>query len=334
MVSFFLHLPFAAYCISLKTLLENLLEPNYPRAALGIEREGVTALALQREGRRRFGIKQAATVELPEHLLTPNFIEKNISSTAEMLVFLEEVVTNAGLMRQKRWSISLPSGTARAAILTLDGGEPASKNELTEILDWKSENTFGVPAGEMRIARRKINSDAASGKARYFATAVKLSVIDEYETLFERLGWQAGLVLPRAVGEANWLRRGDKNKKHDSMLISSQPDGFVALLMRGDEPTAVRSVTCAESEIDDEIFRLLMFYRDRLGGDRSEGFLENLLLIGRDLTPTRLKEIAAEALGRTLGVLRPEDVGLNIPNQTLTFDEVAAPAGLASLGWK
>lgn len=312
-------------------MLENLLEPNYPRAALGIEREAVTALALQKEGRGRFGIKQAATVELPEHLLTPNFIEQNIRSTAEMLVLLEEVVSNAGLRRQKRWSVSLPSNTARTAILTVDS-EPASKDELAQILDWKSENTFGIPAGEMRIARRKIAADA-SGKTRYFATAVKLSVVDEYETLFERLGWQAGLVLPRAVSEANWLRR-DKNDRRDSMLISSQPDGFVALLMRGDEPNVVRSVTCTESERDDEIFRLMMFYRDRLGDDRNENFLENLLVVGRELTASRLKEIAAEALGRTLEVLRPEDVGLNIPNQSLTFDEIAAPAGLAALGWK
>lgn len=311
-------------------MLENLLEPNYPRAALGIERDGVTALALQKEGRGRFGIKQAATLELPEHLLTPNFIEQNIKSTAEMLVLLEEVVANAGLRKQKRWSIALPSSTARAAILTVDS-EPASKDELAQILDWKSENTFGIASGEMRISRRKIASDV-NGKARYFATAVKLSVIDEYETLFERLGWQAGLILPRAVCEANWI--SGKNKGGDSMLISSQSDGFVALMMRGGEPTVVRSVTCADNERDDEIFRLLMFYRDRLGNDRSENFLEKMLVVGNDLTAERLREIAAEALGRTLDILRPEDVGLNIPNQALTFDEVAAPAGLAALGWK
>jgi len=311
-------------------VLENLTQPNYPKAALGLEKESVTALALQKEGKGRYGIKQAATVELPEHLLMPSFIEKNINSPAEMTALLEEAVTNAGLRRQKRWSVSLPSNTARASILTLDT-EPASKDELSQVLDWKAENTFGIPAGEMRITRQKIASDA-SGKSRYFATAVKLSVIDEYETLFEMLGWQAGLILPRAVSEAGWLF--DKNKKSDSLLISSQPDGFVALILRGDEPTVVRSVTCTESEREDEIYRLLMFYRDRLGDDKSENFLEKLLVVGKDLPPARLKEIAAEALGKTLNILRPEDVGLNIPIQTLTFDEVAAPAGLAALGWK
>ena len=309
-------------------MLENLTQPNYPRAALGLEQTSVTALALQKEGRGRFGIRQAATVELPANLLVPNFIERNISSADEMLVLLEEAVTNAGLLKQKRWSVSLPSNTARTAILTLET-EPASKNELEEILDWKSEQTFGVSSGEMRISRRKIKADKTS-KARYFATAVKLSVIDEYETLFERLGWRAGLIMPRAVSEANWLV--DAKSKSDSLLISSQSDGFVALLLRGDEPNVVRSVTCTESETDDEIYRLLMFYRDRFG-DANENSLEKLLVVGRNFAPARLKEIADEALGKTLAILRPEDVGLSMPEQSFSFDDLAAPAGLAALGW-
>ena len=311
-------------------MFESLTQPNYPRAALGLEKGNVTALALQKEGKGRFGVKQAATSELPDHLLTPSFTEKNISSANEMLVLLEEVISTAGLRKQKRWSVSLPSNTARTAILTLED-EPAAKEELSDILDWKAETTFGVPSGEMRISRRKIKSDSA-GKTRYFATAVKLSVIDEYENLFEMLGWKAGLILPRAVSEANWLI--DKKNQSDALLISSQADGFTTLLLRGDEPTVVRSVTCTEDERDDEIFRLLMFYRDRFGDASNENFLEKLLVIGKEFTPSRLKEITAEALGKTLDILRPEDVGLSLPVENLNFNDLAAPAGLAALGWK
>ena len=39
-----------------------MFQPNYPKAALGLEKEFITALALQKEGRRQFGIKQAATI--------------------------------------------------------------------------------------------------------------------------------------------------------------------------------------------------------------------------------------------------------------------------------
>lgn len=310
-------------------MFSTLTQPNYPKAALGLEAETVTALALQKEGRSRFGIKQAATVELPEHLLAPNFIERNIINYEEMMVFIEEAVVNAGLKKNKRWSVSLPGNTARTAILTLDT-VPASNQELEEVLDWKSETTFGAPAGEMRITRRKIKPDK-NGNRRFFATAVKLSVIDEYETMFERFGWQAGLILPRALSEANWLI--DEKSNIDQMLISSQSDGFTALLMRGTEPTVVRSVTCSPDETDDEIFRLLMFYRDRIADADKGEHLETILAVGENLIPKKIQKIAEDALGSTLQILRPDDVGLNIPVGSLKFNDLAAPAGAAALGF-
>lgn len=308
-------------------MLSALTRPNYPKAALGLEQSGVTALALQKESRGQYSIKQAATVELPKRLLNPNFIERNIADSIQLNALIDEALINSGLVNQKNWSVALPSNTARTGILTLES-EPVSKQELEEILDWKSEQVFGAPAGEMRISRQKISPDS-EGKSRYFATAVKLSIVDEYEILFESKGWKTGLILPRVVSEANWLMNSDKS---DSLLISSQFDGFTALLLRGNEPTVVRNVTCHENERDDEIFRLLMFYRDRLANDQSGNWLEKILVIGKDFVPQKIREISAEALGQTLKILRPEDVGLNIPASNLSFDDIAAPAGLAALG--
>ncbi len=301
-----------------------------PKAALGLDKDSITAVALQKEGRGRFGIKQAATIELPENLLTPSFLEKNISNLAEFSVLLEEAVTTSGLLNQKRWSVSLPSGSARTAILSLDS-VPASRQESEEIFDWKAEQTFGAPAAEMRISRQKVEP-GPEGKPRYFATAVKLSVIDEYETIFENFGWKAGLILPRVVSEAKWLTNGPDGS--DSLLISSQPDGFTGLLLRGSEPAVVRTVTCSESERDDEIFRLLMFYHDRLAGQSNGNLLDKLLIVGKDMVPAKIKEISSEAFGRALRILTPDDIGLNIPVSSLNFDDIAAPAGLAALGWK
>ena len=311
-------------------MLSVLTEPNYPKAAIGLERTSVTALALQKEGRGQFGVKQAATIELPNNLLTPSFVERNISSPEEFRVLLEEAIVSAGLVNQKNWSVSLPSNTARSAILTLEGAGNA-KSETEEVLDWKAEQSFGAPAGELRITRYKISNDR-EGKTRYFATAVKLSVIDEYETVFEDMGLKAGLILPRAVSESNWLT-GDSTAG-DSLLISSQNDGFTALLLRGNEPAVIRSVTCTEQERDDEIYRLLMFYKDRFADGQSASLLEKLLIVGKDLVPAKIKEISAEALGTALRVLRPDDVGLVLPASSLSFDDIAAPAGLATFGWR
>lgn len=311
-------------------MLSTITQPNYPKAALGLEQESVTALALQKEGRGQFGIKQAATVELPVGLLEPNFIEQNIANDDEMFVMLDRVITDAGLRRNKNWSVSLPANTARTAILTLDE-VPASSKELQEVLDWKAETSFGVSSGELRINRFKISPNQ-DGKTRYFATAVKLSVIDEYETIFESMGWTAGLILPRAVSESRWLM----NSANDdfSLLISSQSDGFTALLLNGIEPAVVRSVTCKEDEIDDEIYRLLVYYQDRFAIENSPNLLQKVLVVGEELEPERLREITNEALGEPLEILQSQEVGLNIPASSLKFNDIAAPAGIATLGWK
>lgn len=307
-------------------MFSSITQPKYPNAALGIEASSISAVALS-GGRRRFSVKQAATIELAPGVLTPNFLDTNIANHAEFAATLREVAEIAGLMSQKRWSIALPSGTARTTILTLDS-VPTSRSEADEVLDWKAEQSFGSPAANLRIAKQKISPDR-EGRTRYFATAVKLAVIDEYETHFESLGWKAGLILPRAVGEANWLM--NDAGQGDSLLISGNDDGFTALLLRGSEPAVVRSVTCRPAEVDDEIYRLVMFYNDRFGANGND-LLERLLVIGKSLIPAKVQTIASEALGRNLRVMSSDDIGLNLPVGSFSFDDIAAPAGLAALG--
>ena len=302
-----------------------ITSPSFPNAALGIDKNSISAVALQ-GSRRNLGIKQAATVTLADGVLEPGFLDANIVTPLEFAAALREVVEIAGLLGQKKWSISLPSNTARAAILALDS-EPASNTERDEILDWKAEQSFGAPAAHLRIAMEKISPDK-DGRVRYFATAVKLSVIDEYETHFESMGWKAGLIVPRAMGEANWLMGGESGL--DSLLISSNNDGFTALLLRGDEPAVVRSVTCTANEIDDEVYRLVMFYNDRFG---AAGTLDSVMVVGEEFAPARVQNIASEALGRTVRVLTSDDVGLSLPGSGLNFNDLASPAGLAALSF-
>ncbi|MFN6963077.1 MAG: hypothetical protein ACK4S4_04850 [Pyrinomonadaceae bacterium] len=305
-----------------------LTRPNFPKAAIGLEKEAVTALALERDDRTsHFTVRQAASVELPRDLLVPSFTEKNIANPAELRVLLEEAVATAGMLDQKRWSVSLPSNSARASIITIET-EPASRAEAEEILDWKCEQAFGVPAGEMRVNRVRLSPDGER-RVRYFATAVKLAVIDEYETVFEDMGWKAGLILPRAVGESNWLMSGGSDS--DSLLISSQSDGFTALMLKGSEPIVVRTISCTVDELEDEIYRLLMYYHDRVAGGERE--LKNVLLVGEEFDRDKVREISNEAFGRPLTVLTAADIGLDIPAGGLMFDEIAGPAGLAALAW-
>jgi hypothetical protein len=309
-------------------MLDILSRPRFPKYALGFERDLVTALSLTREGKRHFTISAATTMDLDENVLVPSFIEPNILNRTVLLNSLREIVETAGLQKVTEWSASLPSATARTAILVLEN-PPTGKDERERIIDWKAERAFGAEVSELRISLEKIESDE-KGSTRYFATAVKLSVLEEFENIFEELGWRAGLILPRPVSEARWLMNPEF--RNDSLLISGQNDGFTALLLRENAPRVVRTVSCGNEEFADEFYRLLMFYNDRLGGGTGSS-LERILFFGDENQRARIGQIAQEALGKNLNILRAADVGLEIPSTSLRFSEVAAAAGIAALAW-
>jgi hypothetical protein len=311
------------------SIFSKITNPNFPKTAIGIEKNRITAVGLRKQG-RQFVLKQAATVGMPDNILQVSFTEPNIMDFEGLAGYLTEAVEAADLKNNRRWSVSLPGTSARTGIITLDT-KPASKKELEEVLKWKAERSFGALADEMRVSWFSLLPDE-TGKARYFASAVRYDVLDEYESLFKALSWQVGLVLPRPVAESRWLTEAGRN--FDALLLSSQNDGFNAVLMHRGEPGVVRSITCAADERDDEIFRLLMFYRDRLAKEHSGNLLAKLLVIGKDFNLKKLNEIGQETLGQALSFMRPEEVGLELPVGThIGFEEVAAPAGLASLSW-
>jgi Tfp pilus assembly PilM family ATPase len=308
-------------------MFDALSRPNYPHTALGISASEVAAVSLRRAGRGMLDLDRVGIRGIPPGVIRPSFSDENIVDGPAFSQLLRDTAESAGLLGQKRWSVALPANAARTAIVSLEA-EPASKKELEEILDWKAEQTFGIPSAEMRVSRQKLKVDH-TGKTRYLMSVIKLDVIDEYETHFESLGWKAGLILPRSLAEANWLiRRGSAT---DSLLLSVSDDGFTALLIRGSEPMIVRTVLCEDAEIDDEVYRLLLFYGDRIVGKGGSSMLERVLIVGDGELRSRFPTIAAEALGSVPRVVDPAEAGLGFIPEDVLFDEIAAPSGLAAL---
>lgn len=310
-------------------MLTRLIQPRFPSCAVGIESEMAAAVQLDR-GRGGFVVKRAASVSLPAGLIRASFDESNVSDPAELASALSDLSTGAGLLRQRKWSVALPEATARTAILTIEG-TPGSRRELEEVLEWKIERSFGAPYSELRVAREQLAPDAQK-QARYLVTAIRHGILAEYESVFSALGWQAGLVMPRHAGEEQWLRSGSAG---DGLLLTAHDEGFTAVLMRGQRLLTLRSVFCETEECDDEIHRILLFYRERTGpGGSADGpAVDRLLVVGDSLDKQRVAEIAQEALGVRLRPLEAQDVGLLIPAGDLAFDAIAAPAGLARLAW-
>jgi hypothetical protein len=220
----------------------------------------------------------------------------------------------------------------------MEGGK-ASRSEAEEMLRWKIERGFGTPVEELRVARERLRPDA-QGRPRYLATAVRLSVLAEYEAALSALGWQTGLILPRHMGEAWWLMRERAAASADSLLVSTHPDGFTAVLLRNAEPLLVRSIVCDAEDRVDELFRFLLFYRDRVQtpGIESEDAppldtIKQMLLAGDGIEHTEASALIEETLNTHPRLITARDVRLVLPSADLDFDQIAAPAGLAALAW-
>jgi len=276
-------------------------------------------------------LRRAATMALPESLIRPSFEESNISDPAELSAALRDLAASAGLLQQKRWSVALPESASRTLILTLESA-PSSRAELEEVLTWKMERGFGVPLAELSISRERLPADA-QGRDRYLVVATPTAVLAEYEHALHSLGWRAGLIVPRHIGEGQWLTQN--GAAGDALLLSSSESAFTAVVFRGKQPLIVRTVICDAEECEDELHRLLLFYRDRRGGEREQpAQLSRMLIVGDLISRERAGEIVGETLGASLRPLAAADLGLQLASRELDFDSIAAPAGLATLSWQ
>ena len=310
-------------------VFSKLTRPWYPSTALGLEK-GIAAIVEVDRGRGKgLNLRRAATINLGESLIQPGFDQLNVPDSSELAAALSELATSAGLIRQKRWSVTLPGATTRALILTLET-RPGSQRELEEVLAWKIDRGFGVPLEELSVSREALTKDPQR-RDRYLVVATRVAVLEEYENVFSTLGWRAGLILPRHLGEAQWLT--GNGFKGDTLLVSSSEEGFTAMVFRDKQPIILRSILCEEGDREDEFFRLLLFYRDRRASDTTDAsqMLSGLLVTGNGFSKARASEIVNETLGGHLHALGAAEVGLHIPTKDLSFDAIAAPAGLAAL---
>lgn len=312
-------------------LISRIIDPWYPATAIGLEERRASVVQLERVKGNASRLKRAATVHIDEALIRPGFDEPNVTNGAQLAAVLNDLAATSGLLRQKRWSMSLPEATTRTTVLTMES-QSQSGGELQDVLKWKIERVFGAPIEELSISRERLQKDA-QGRDRYLVIAVRKSVLAEYEAVLDSLGWRAGLILPRHLGEAQWLVRN--GSAGDSLLLSGSAQGFTGVIFRDKHPLIVRAVTCGEGEFEDEFYRFLLFYRDRNipeeAGDNLP--LTRLMVIGEGITKERAGEIVNETTGGHLRPLAAEDLGLQLPSREFSFDSIAAPAGLATLSW-
>src|SRR5262252_1629990 len=126
--------------------IHKLVRPRLPTAAVGIESNAAAIVQLDRT-RGGFVIRRAASLKLPPELIRASFDQTNILHQVEVQVALTDLATSAGLLRQKKFSASLPEAATRSAVITIEGAA-TSRREAEEVFEWKLERSFGAPSAE------------------------------------------------------------------------------------------------------------------------------------------------------------------------------------------
>lgn len=310
----------------LSSIWNYLTAPNLPPTSLAIS-ETHLALINLRYRSREFEPRNLGVLRLSPGLVRASFTEPNISNESAFIDQLAKTATNAGMSRVKTLSVSLPAGSARSSIISLDA-TPKSRAELLPLLEWKIERSLGHKFNDLQVNYSRLRE--FNGRPQWLVSAVHLQVLAQYERVFNELGWQAGLITPQHIGEAQWLVRS--GVQEDQVVVSLHDRGFDAVIVRSGEPLIVREVECSVEERENEFYRLMVFYRDRLQSEGSPSTLNRMLMIGDPAEQRRFRDVLTSALERNTISLDPQQLGLKVdPNAP--FNHFAAAAGLATMAW-
>jgi Tfp pilus assembly PilM family ATPase len=286
----------------------------------------VALITLKRSG-SDFEPRNLGVSRLPAGIVRASLTEPNIADEPLLVDHLSKTASRAGMGNIKALSVSLPSGSARSMVVGLDAA-PASRTELEQMIEWKAERGMGLKFGELRVNYARLSD--MGGRPQYLVSATAERVIAQYERIFERLGWQAGMIAPQHIGEAQWLMR--QGLEDDQVVLSLNDRGFDAMIVRGREPLIVREVECAPEERENEFYRLMVFYRDRLAHEGAGKPLSRALMIGPATDQRRFRNVLASAMERNVIALDLRQISLKV-DPTAPFINFAAAGGLATMAW-
>jgi len=304
-----------------------LTAPDLPRTALSIS-ESHLAIVTLRRNRGEFEPRNLGVLRLPDGLVRADFTGPNVSDEAALREHLTKTATQAGITRPRSLSVALPAGSARSQIISMEA-VPETRAELAQLLEWKIERAFGQKSSDLRTGSTVLR-DSSGGRSHWLITAIHSRVLEQYERIFKELRWSVGLIVPQHLGEAQWLIR--QKSTDDQIVVSVNERGFETVIVRGTEPILVREVECSEQEREDEFYRLVIFYRDRLVPENEPITLNRLLTVGTVSEQRRFREVLSSALENHTVALDPQQIGLKVdPNAP--FNHFAAAGGLATMAW-
>ena len=317
------------------------LRPNYPAAALEVDRKEMVLVRLRRRGRGKPELEVAEARPLPEQAASSSIFKPNLGTPEEMAVRVRKLLEATGT-KPGRLSLVLPDNVAKISLVTLPE-RPASARRLDEVLRFKLRRAIPFRLEDAVLTHQVLPGEGA--EVTVLVAVMLRAVVEQYERALEAAGVRPGLVDLCTPNLYNLCRpqiaAAAAADGGDVGLLNVASGYFTLLIVRRERLVFYRCKSYAGGDSEEDLSPLeplmareltssLSYWREKLGGQR----LSRVLLRAVNGAATEVPAIL-ESLG--VGAVEPVDLsrGLTVPDGLRLNPAVAqriAPAAGAAVG--
>jgi len=282
--------------------ISSFFKPQVPRWACEFTSRHLILAGVDSSRKR---VASKTVTALPDRVFASSLSQKNVENERALLDLLKEQIARAGL-KGSEICVVIPDDAARITFVNAEN-LPSSVEERETFVRWKLKKNmpFDVDGAQMSF---KVLDSAKNGKGADLLVALSpKSVVEEYENLMQGIDLHAGLVVPSTLAVLNLY----PGSKEDGLLVKIAPGCITTTVLQNGIPRFYRRV--AEMPLFDAVYPTVMYYQDKLGGDRLTAVtvcgyerdiqwelteLQNKLRVPvRRLGPDNIEDIYKPALG-------------------------------------
>jgi Tfp pilus assembly PilM family ATPase len=241
------------------------LASSPPDAAIEIAPERVSVAVVAERG-RGLVVQAHASEALPPGAVAASLTSSNIHNRAVVAGALRTALERAGV-RPRRAALVIPDLAAKVSLVRFDT-VPGRREDLDQLVRWQVKKASPFPIEEAVVTWTPAarNTD---GSAEFLVVSARRDIIAEYEAVCVDAKVYAGLVDLVTISTVNLILGGSEVPAVDWLVVHLRPDYTSIVIMRGEHVIFFRNrAEGDEASIADLVHQTVMYYQDRLNGQR------------------------------------------------------------------
>jgi hypothetical protein len=234
-----------------KSFVENVTEFFKPQAPLWACEVTAKHLIVAGVNGRRTRVAQTAVSDVPDS-----------GNIAALRPVVRQLLSQVGF-KGSEIAVVVPDEIARISFLT---AEKPSKNaeEQRSFIRWKLKKSVPFDVDTAQIAYRILGPHPGGSGVNILVALTPTALIQEYETLFDELDVQAGIVIPSTLALLNLF----DPPQGDVLFVKKTDDGVTTTIFQKQRVQFYRRVS--QVTLYDAVYPTLLYYQDKLGGQAFE----------------------------------------------------------------